>query len=122
MESWILYLSLPVAAYLILSGLDDLAVDLVWYWHAIYRPTVTPSAETLADTAEKHTAIFVPLWHEHQVIERMLAHNVATVQYSNYTVFVGVYPNDLPTLEAVSKAASRTQRAALPRAASGADL
>jgi hypothetical protein len=26
-----------------------------------------------------------------------LEHNLATVRYSNYEIFVGVYPNDLPT-------------------------
>jgi adsorption protein B len=91
--------------YLIISGLDDLAVDLLWWWQSVKTPPTPP--ETPAETPELHTAIFVPLWHEHQVIEQMLSHNLATVQYSRYTIFVGVYPNDQPTIDAVTRAAAR---------------
>ena len=40
----------------------------------------------------------------------MLEHNLAEIAYSNYDVFVGVYPNDLPTVRAVSKQSRRHPR------------
>ena len=107
MATWIVSLSVPVVIFLILSGLDDLAVDLIWWWRWSFRPAVAPSPAHVDQTPEKLTAIFVPLWHEHQVIEQMLAHNLATIQYSRYTVFVGIYPNDPLTGEAVARAAGR---------------
>lgn len=52
----------------------------------------------------------MPLWREDDVIGRMLAHNLDTIRYRNYQVFVGVYPNDTPTLRAVMQAARRRPR------------
>ena len=107
MATWIVSLSILVVIYLIISGLDDLAIDLIWWWQAITHPPVAPSVQQLDQTPELRIAIFVPLWHEHGVIEQMLSHNLAAIQYPCYTVFVGVYPNDPPTLEAVARAAQR---------------
>ena len=107
MAAWIFTLCIPVVIYLILSGLDDCAVDLIWCWHWVFRRPTPPSTLELEQTRERRTAIFVPLWHEDDVIERMLAHNVATVQYASYTFFVGVYPNDPSTNEAVARAQAR---------------
>jgi bacteriophage N4 adsorption protein B len=103
--SWILTLSVPVAFYLILSGLDDLFVDLVWVWSVIRGVVATPEPDVLSALPEKRIAIFVPLWHEHEVIERMLLYNGSAVHYSDYEFFVGVYPNDELTIQAVTRAA-----------------
>src|SRR5262249_59459649 len=56
---------------------------------------------------EKHVAIMVPLWKEHAVIAHMLEHNLAALRYTNYHFFVGAYPNDDPTLDAVVSVANR---------------
>ena len=37
----------------------------------------------------------------------MLEHNLAAIRYRNYHFFVGVYPNDLPTMRAVAQQARR---------------
>jgi adsorption protein B len=101
-----------LAIAILISGLDDLVVDLVWLWawlrarHA--KPTVPASGPN--DAPEKRIAIFVPLWREHAVIERMLDHNLAAIQYRNYDFFVGGYPNDDRTLEAVRQVESRSAR------------
>ena len=36
------------------------------------------------------------------MIERMLDHNLAAIEYENYDVWLGVYPNDPATLEKVA--------------------
>ena len=106
MATWILTLSVPVAVYLLLSGLDDLVVDLLYAWHSFrgHFPKQPPD-DRLKQLPQKPIAVFVPLWHEHQVIERMLLHNNAAIHYANYQFFVGVYPNDHLTIQAVNKAA-----------------
>lgn len=100
-----------VAAALFISGLDDLFVDLYYWFHHLFAKKkfnkyTYASAEKLHDIAEKPIAIFTPAWHEYDVIEQMLTNACQTIQYKNYDIFVGVYPNDPETIakvEAVSK-------------------
>ncbi len=56
---------------------------------------------------EKRIAVFVPLWREHRVIAGMVDHNVSAINYDSYHFFIGAYPNDKPTLDAVRLLESR---------------
>jgi bacteriophage N4 adsorption protein B len=49
----------------------------------------------------------VPLWKEYAVIQGMLAHNIGAIRYPDYHFFVGAYPNDQPTQDAVRAAAAQ---------------
>lgn len=98
----------PLAAWILISGLDDLFISLVWIFAK--REFRWPGAGEVAEQRERRIAIFVPLWHEHRVIGQMLEHNLAAIQYQNYEVFVGVYPNDDATRKAVAKAGRRDDR------------
>src|SRR5260370_1345689 len=101
----------PLAIAILISGLDDLVVDLVWLWAWLRRRRAKPAASPEAKNApEKRIAIFVPLWREHAVIERMLDHNLAAIHYQNYDFYVGGYPNDEPTLNAVRQVEARSPR------------
>ena len=107
LDQWVASCLLPLAVWILLSGLDDLLVDLVlaWAWlRARVRPR-PPGAEVHA--RERRIAIFVPLWREHAVIGGMLEHNLAAIRYRDYEFFIGCYPNDEPTLEAVREAEDR---------------
>ncbi len=95
-----------MAVIFLLSGLDDLAVDLAWAW-ARWRRRTHPEPERPVGIPPRSIAIFVPLWHEHVVIEGMLAHNIGAIRYPDYHFFVGAYPNDLPTQSAIQRAAER---------------
>jgi len=98
-----------VVVWILLSGLDDVFITLMY----LLRPSRQfpwPEGVQLEAEPERRIAIFVPLWHEHEVIGEMLDHNLASIRYSNYDVFVGVYPNDLPTVRAVTAAARRHSR------------
>ena len=112
LEAWIAACLFPAAFALLISGLDDLALDLVCFGAWLKR-RFHPSADPLHPSgpaqpeAEKQIAIFVPLWHEHVVISGMVEHNVAAINYDNYHFFIGAYPNDDPTLEAVRELESR---------------
>ena len=46
-------------------------------------------------------AIFVALWQEHRVIQKMLENNVTGLRYPHVDFFIGAYPNDAPTLAAI---------------------
>jgi bacteriophage N4 adsorption protein B len=104
LDRWAAALLIPVAVWILISGLDDLFITLVSWLPR--RPFSHPTSRQLARTPERRIAIFVPLWHEHKVIRRMLAHNLRAIRYRNYDIFVGVYPNDAPTLEAATRYAA----------------
>jgi adsorption protein B len=90
-------LLVPLAMWVLASGLDDFLLDLLYFWWRLRRRRAGAPKE-LAPAREKRIALLIPAWREDAVIERMLDHNLAAIRYSNYEVFVGAYPNDLPTL------------------------
>jgi bacteriophage N4 adsorption protein B len=103
----------PLAAAILVSGLDDLFADLVWGWawvKTLLRPAASlfpPGPRQLQNAPIQRIAIFVPLWQEHQVIGRMLEHNLAAIRYPDYHIFAGCYPNDIETQKAVEAVAAR---------------
>jgi adsorption protein B len=98
----------PLAIWVLISGLDDLFITLVYFFNR--RPFERPDPPRLRRTPQRRIAIFVPLWHEAGIISRMLTHNLAAILYDNYDIFVGAYPNDAPTLREVSEFARRNPR------------
>jgi bacteriophage N4 adsorption protein B len=98
---------IPIAIWILISGVDDLFITIV---SLLPRRFPFPDRVRLARTPQRRVAIFVPLWREHEVISRMLAHNLSTIRYRNYDVFVGVYPNDSLTFRAVVEQARRNRR------------
>lgn len=103
-DAWVAACLGPAALAVLISGLDDLAVNVIclWAW-ARGKSHPKPSFSNV----EKHIAVFVPLWHEYQVIRGMVEHNVAAIDYGNYHFFIGAYPNDDPTLSAVRELEAR---------------
>ncbi len=98
----------PLAAAAVVSGLDDFVLDLCLlrdWWRRRRMPRQPAPA-----AAEKRIAVFLPLWREHGVIGRMLAHNLRSIRYTAFDVFAGVYPNDPETMEAVREVARRDAR------------
>jgi adsorption protein B len=113
LDRGVLWLLAPLSAAILVSGLDDLAVDLMWAF-TWFKDRLIPSArlfppgERQLDSApRRRIAILLPLWKEHRVIGEMLEHNLAAIRYDAYDIFAGVYPNDLETGEAVAKLAHR---------------
>jgi bacteriophage N4 adsorption protein B len=100
----------PIAVYILISGLDDLVIDLFWLCQTIrsqFGPT--HSAQAVQAIPQKRTAVIIPAWHEFAVIQQMLEHNASIIDYENYDFFVGVYPNDPLTLTAVENAQRRVR-------------
>ncbi|MCP1647451.1 cyclic di-3',5'-guanylate-activated glycosyltransferase NfrB [Pseudomonas nitroreducens] len=97
------YLAIVLAALMFLLGLDDLFIDLV-YWgrvlvrrFRIYNRFDRADEERLFAAAEKPLAIMVPAWNEVGVVGEMARLAASTLDYENYQIFVGTYPNDPQT-------------------------
>jgi adsorption protein B len=109
----VLWLLAPLAAAILLSGIDDLVVDFFWAFNWLrgkLRPEARlfPPGELQLDSApRRRIAILLPLWKEHEVIGSMLEHNLAAIRYADYHFFAGCYPNDTLTQDAVLAVARR---------------
>jgi bacteriophage N4 adsorption protein B len=97
------------AVGLLVGGLDDLAVDVLWVgrWAArrltVYRRYDRATARTLpAPDRPGRIAIFIPAWQESPVIGRMLGAALNRLQHDDYRIYVGTYPNDPATQAAVA--------------------
>ena len=102
-------LLIVVSVIFIISGLDDLFIDIYFMVRSLYRRFfVLPKYQALSEddlrrVPEKPIAVFVPAWDESAVIRPMLENTIKTLDYDNYYLFVGTYPNDLKTQQEVEK-------------------
>ncbi len=93
-----------LAAVFFISGLDDLFIDINFVIRRAYRRLFVLSrhkplsATDLLAVSEKAVAIMVPAWDESAVIGKMVSNTLNTLEYFNYHVFVGTYPNDSETI------------------------
>jgi adsorption protein B len=107
LDSFVAACLFPAALIIVASAVDDLVLNAVCLWAWIGRKAFRAPRQDQPAQTEKLLAIFVPLWHEYQVIRGMVEHNVAAIDYDNYHFFIGAYPNDEPTLDAVSDLEAR---------------
>ncbi len=90
----------PVSLWICMSGLDELFIDFWFAYYATFgRDSWDLSMKKLDAAPEKGIAVFVPLWKEDRVIEDMIDHNIAAIDYRDYDIYLGVYPNDPRTME-----------------------
>lgn len=99
---WILA---SLGSMLLLSGLDDFLPVLICICHWLFSKPVETSTDDEAED-ERRIAIFVPCWKESKVIEGMVRQNLARIRYSNFDIFLGVYPNDQATCDAAADVAA----------------
>lgn len=99
-----------------IGGIDDLAVDLVFLIRAGWRTMAKRHlmAPTLADFAapepQGRIVVFVAAWDEADVIGAMLDTALARFDHANYRIYVGTYPNDRATTDAVAAIVRRDHR------------
>ncbi|MEE7547814.1 glycosyl transferase family protein, partial [Xanthomonas sp. Kuri4-1] len=110
--------AIVVAVVILISSLDDLFID-AWYWvreswrtlvlkqRAEYRPL---SQKDLQRRPEQPLAIMVPAWAEYGVIAQMVENMINVLDYQDYVVFVGTYPNDPQTIAEVERMQRRYRR------------
>lgn len=100
LEIWMLSTVLLSSLFLF----DDLAVDLA----AILRKRKPlklseKDLNEMMQLPEKKIAILVANWQEEEIIERIVTGNINAINYKNYEIVLGVYPNDRATLEAARR-------------------
>ena len=119
--------AVAAAVLILISSLDDLFID-GWYWiretwrtltlkkRAGYRPL---TQQDLLQRSEQPLAIMVPAWMEFDVIAQMVENMIDVLDYQDYVVFVGTYPNDAATIaevERMQRRYRRLQRVEVPHA------
>ncbi|WP_018692559.1 glycosyl transferase family protein [Algicola sagamiensis] len=92
-----------IAVFILISSIDDLLID-VYYWYRaavrkwfVYRTHEPLEPAQLLAVDEKPLAIMVPAWQEVGVVGPMAELAARTLDYENYHIFVGTYPNDPDT-------------------------
>ncbi|UVE16721.1 glycosyl transferase family protein [Pseudomonas sp. LS44] len=96
-------LATVLAVLMLVFGLDDLFID-IFYWlrllirrYRIYGKFERADEQRLFERAEQPLAIMVPAWQEVGVVGEMARLAASTLDYENYQIFVGTYPNDPQT-------------------------
>lgn len=107
--------TLFAAVCFLFGGIDDVAVDLVYL---VRRLRTRNRAEVTLDllprpASASRLAVFVAAWDESQVIGAMLRTALARFDHPDYRLYVGTYPNDRPTVDAVAAVAEQDQRVRL---------
>ncbi|WP_084583955.1 glycosyl transferase family protein [Sphingomonas azotifigens] len=113
-------LTMFAAVVFMLGGVDDVAVDILYFYHSVTRRGQRPLLNDEGDTRCEHRfAVFVPAWDEASVIGPMLRASLARWSGDAYRIYVGTYPNDPSTIAAVLQVADADARVRLvigPRA------
>ena len=102
-------LMLAAAVGILVIGIDDLAIDLLYWsrrlWRrlTIYRRFERMTLRTLPDADRPGAfAVLVPAWQEAEVIGAMLRQAQLALRHADDCIFVGIYPNDPATRAAVA--------------------
>ncbi|MFZ5722444.1 MAG: cyclic di-3',5'-guanylate-activated glycosyltransferase NrfB [Pseudomonadota bacterium] len=107
------FIALAVCVLILVSSIDDLLIDAVYWMRrlrralTVYREHRPLGYQALYEPAEKPLAVMVPAWHETGVIGRMAELAASTLDYENYHIFVGTYPNDPDTQRDVDEVCAR---------------
>lgn len=106
-------LLLFAAVGLLIGGLDDLLVDLIYIVRRVWRRLTIYSRfprMTAADLPPVGSvgpvAVFVPAWDESAVIGQMVRGCMKAWHGEDVHLFIGVYPNDKATIAAIADAIS----------------
>ena len=89
--------------WIVISCLDDLAVDLIYLWFRLGGELnlQRQTAEQTDRELEGIAAIFVPAWREEIVIGETIRQMLRVWGHRNFRLYVGTYCNDPATIETV---------------------
>ena len=105
-------LALFSGAGFLLFGLNDLAVDAIYFTRRFWRSATvykryrrTYASYFVFRKDPGFIAVFVPAWDESTVITSMLKATLTRLDYPDYRIFVGHYRNDPATAAAIASVA-----------------
>jgi adsorption protein B len=98
------------SSLLVVSGIDDMLVDLLYWFNRIKYRKSLPGIDEMTSANENTIALVICAWREYKVIGRTLTYALSKMRYSNFMIFVGVYPNDTKTLEVVKRIAQKNNK------------
>ncbi|TLZ36734.1 MAG: glycosyl transferase family protein [Gammaproteobacteria bacterium] len=116
-------LTAVVGVVFLISGIDDLFIDICYLARVLYkRLFVAPRYPALREQAlrarpEQPIAVMIPAWQESSVIRQMLLNTRSRLDYTNYVIFVGTYPNDPATareVDGLEEVGARVIRVTVP--------
>ena len=99
-----------------ISAIDDLLIDIYFFFKVVTDrllgrskyPGLTVSK--LREKQEQAFALMLPAWSESEVIFDAVSNMIRTIDYENYHIFIGVYPNDADTQSEVDRLTRRFER------------
>lgn len=108
-------LAFITAVVFVISGFTDFFYDLYHIGWVLRRMVLGSkwsqlTLDRLKSREQQKVAIFIAAWHEADVIAQTLINATRTIQYRNYDIFVGTYPNDLDTQREVDRVAEMDSR------------
>lgn len=117
--SWLQFvhaeLMLFAGFWFVVGMLDEMAVDFAWLYLLVKRRV--RSARLAPGTAQRPlsgvTAVFIPAWHEADVIATTVSHALAAWQQRELRLYIGCYRNDPATIAAAMSAAAHDPRVRL---------
>ena len=80
----------PLAVWVFINGLDDLVIDFFYVYLRLGGHHASPSPQAVEHSAsapQRKIALMIPCWQEDKVIEQMLDHNLAEIDYENYDFY-----------------------------------
>tara|TARA_R110000787_G_scaffold275643_1_gene384271 strand:+ start:2837 stop:4225 length:1389 start_codon:yes stop_codon:yes gene_type:complete len=102
---------------LAIGGIDDFLIDLLFLSRRMWRDLVIyaryprmTTATLPASANPGRIAIFIPAWKEVEVIGSMLTHALNCWGEADYRIFIGTYPNDPDTIDAIAAVAEGDAR------------
>ena len=106
-------LFLFAAVFFLIGAIDEWAVDIVYFIMRISGRTKTlriDESDLASHRLRGGVAVFIPVWQEEAVIETTLRHASVAWPQANVLFYVGCYPNDPATREAIARAAEDDDR------------
>ena len=99
------WLTYPVAGAICANQIDELFIDASYVLRGLHRRErrVIP-VQALRDVEQKRVAILLPAWKEADVIERMVEHNLAAIDYDPERVDVCLVEGAVATSDDAARA------------------
>jgi adsorption protein B len=97
------------------SAVDDFLIDIYFYLFLGVRknnhaPKIMRIDQSLLRSSQRYLAIMLPAWQESSVLAKSVSTIIRTIDYENYHIFIGTYPNDDKTLSEAKHLAQHFDR------------